>query len=386
VGAYLTIRIWTGPDSSSAWHGSGAESGLATDLITASGGTAVDAQGSCLLARFPAVQTAALAARRLQWAAQGFTESNDHPAEFCILVQSGEESSGELDEQAAWQAFEETSPGQILLSDAAAHALEPVPAFVVRPASRGSLRELAWRAPGNQTTREADEAAVARFIGLYNRAEASADGSGNTVTLAAVDQAQRVPISQDGMPGTARTSTSFKLVFWIGGVVAAAILVVVAVGYFNRKAPTEAAGTPTAIPTPAASQIAASNPPPTRAQPPQAPPAQTEAAPAPPALTRAQKKKLEKEKAQQADQQATATKPPEVDQSKKPDQPRGDCQYSMDELPDLLGRAENSRARHNYADARRKFTAVLACQPGNAQARGGVELVRQAQALEGSIQ
>ena len=386
VGAYLTVKLSSGPEheTSPDWRQSSDESCLATDLIATSGGASADTRGPYLLARFPNVQSAALAARRLQWASQGFSDTIDRPTEFCILLQSGEESTGEIDERSAWQVFEEAPSGQILLSQAAAKVLESVPAFLLEPGAHGDLSGLKWRAPDDRTNRRADEADIARLVALYNRSESPAES---------VDQANSIA-GQAPSTGSAsaglRPALNRKTVFWIGGVAAAAILAVSAVLFLGHQTPvtTQAQdalnptaqadlGTSTAQGPATATQIPGSGQPPPQAH--EQSPAQ------PPVVDRsAHDKKHPKQPPAESAKAVTptTTEVVQVPESKKPEQPSASCQFSSDQIPSLLSQAENLRARSLYRDAQRKFNAVIACQPSNVAARDGLLEVKRAMETE----
>lgn len=388
VGAYLTVKISYGPEheASHAWQDSSVGSGLVVDLIATSGGAAVDTRGPCLLARFPAVQSAALAARRLQWASQGFTDTSDHPVQLCILLQSGEESAGEIDEQYVWQVFEQASPGEILLSGAAAKALEPVPAFVLESSTQENLRGLKWRASEEETTRQADESAIARFIALYNRSEITSEAGEGSASAAGVDQG-RESAGASIASGVRPPAPNRKMISIVAGIAAAAILAVGAVLILGHKTADVPQAVADVTKAPEASTAGSSTLPPqagteatqTSANPNLAAAETTTQKPTEP-TKKGKKDKLSQ--TQTATPDADVQKAPVVAEVKKPEQPRGDCEYTSDQIPGLLARAENSRVRRQYPDAKRKFAEVLACEPSNSKAKEGLELVKQAMATD----
>lgn len=388
VGAYLTVKVSYGAEHESpqAWHVSSVESGLVSDLIATSGGAAVETRGACLLARFPAVQSAALAARRLQWASQGFSDTSEHPVQLCILLQSGEESGGEIDERFVWQVFEEAHPGEILLSGAAAKALEPVPAFILEPSTHENLRGLKWRAPEDETTRPADEAAIARFIALYNRGEVTAEAGVVPASASGVDQG-REPAGVSDSSGLRPSALNRKTISIIAGLAAAAILAVAAVLILNHKAADVPQAQATDVPKaqPASNTVSSNVPPqvgtPVTQTPVSSVPATTQPAPQKEAAP-SNRKKDKHNQPQTAAPDTEVQKAPAVVEVKKPEQPRGDCEYTSDQIPGLLARAESSRVRRQYPDAKRKFAEVLACEPSNARAKEGMEQVKQAMATD----
>jgi serine/threonine-protein kinase len=61
-----------------------------------------------------------------------------------------------------------------------------------------------------------------------------------------------------------------------------------------------------------------------------------------------------------------------------PAQQASGCELSASDLPVRLNRADRNSAQGDYASAEREYLAVLACQPGNEQARIGLERTRKA--------
>ena len=90
-GTVLSIRLWTSKEDTgtdgSFWKSNAPSASLAMDLILASQGTPVTTEGRILVANFPAVQAAILAARRIQWALSGLSEvSNFDSTAAAILI------------------------------------------------------------------------------------------------------------------------------------------------------------------------------------------------------------------------------------------------------------------------------------------------------------
>jgi hypothetical protein len=286
------------------------------------------------------------------------------------------------------QLLEQAPGGRILVAEAAVRALEEIPGFVLKPAEENTpVRDLAWRAEESQTTRAADEQVVARFIELSGRTEYAA---------AAEAQIAAQPASEPEPWTTTEPERKSRTMLWVG-LAAVALIAIAAAFFFLRpkpevkkvavvEQPTTSSGTQTSSSdkstsgTPAgATSQAATN-------------ASGEGPAAP--LTKAQKRELERQqkKAQQAavakpakestPQPQTETQPP-VQESKQT-KVSGNCLYSSDLLPGLIARAENSRGRRQYKEARRMLQAVLACEPGNVKAKEELELVRQDEDTEGS--
>lgn len=393
-GAFLAVKIC--PEDQAApgfWDESTLECALARDLALASGGLPADPQGPYWVARFDTVQSAALAARRLQWGLQGFSESTAAHGVLTLLILSGEDVT-----RAGFDTrlLDEAAGARILVAESAARSLEEIPGLALRPAEdgqQGGARELTWRAADNRTTRDADEQALARFIEQNGRAVYPAEGTATEAggaAAVAVDVAQRY--ESEPPPRSRR-------MLWIG--LASAVVVAAVAGglYFQMGTGEKKTASVRREPSVAGPQTAPNPQPPqgpstTQATPTGgnvAPPANTGAEKSQPVLTRAQKReeqRKEKAQAQAAakDQTQPAPQPqPPPQDTKRPEPTRvtGGCQYAPDQIPGLIGLAENSRARRNYKDAQRKLQAVLNCEPGNARAREELELVRQAQAAEG---
>jgi len=85
-------------------------------------------------------------------------------------------------------------------------------------------------------------------------------------------------------------------------------------------------------------------------------------------------------------QPPTETKKPEQTAKKeKEDHQAGrECLIGMDQIPDQLAQGDHSLARGKYNDALRQYQAVLDCEPGNTQARAGLDRARAAKAAEGN--
>lgn len=389
------------PGAEIAWREGTPAGSLAVDLIAASGGVPVEMRGRLLVARFSAVHAACLTARRLQWAMQGLGGySPDAAVAVTALVQTGDDSTSDR-EGAALSELEKAAAGKILLGQRAGQVLEQEPGFATRNGGKGAL-ELVWRAPDEQTSRAADELAMARLNGenppIHNSGSerAAAPAAGDPQQLVSSDATRII-----AAPGLDRRSLEADeptprrpIARW--ALAAAAAIVLLTGGYYAFSHGAKASVTPGAAvnSAPPASQPiprAASTP----AVPPPSAPAVSAASQNPvgpdtsagsnPKLSRREKAKLEAQQAQAASRENTKPQP-----TAQPEAPKvvagGDCQYQPDQFPGLLARAENSRARGQYQDAKRKFTAVLACDRANSRAQEGLQQVLQAIKAEGSDQ
>lgn len=380
--AVLSVRVCTETGSAEIWDEASLECALARDLIQASGGIPTEVDGPVLTARFESIAAAALAARRLQWSAQGLSEHSRSYA-LSILIQSGEDVA-RAGHETALPEF--ASAGSILVSDSAARLLEDIPAFSVRSKENGAeFREMSWRAAPSQTTREADEQMLARMM----------EQNGRAAEAVSVAPSPEPEISVH--PETEESEEprrSSRTLLWVG---LAALLVAGAVaGFFFLRSGTDQQKIASAPPV---QQIPSANPAATEPGPattpsssPAALPADTSSAPASPGgksapqLTRKQQRELERKQKQQeqkaaptaqttAQQQAPQPKPPEVTK-----EPSGNCSISQDDYGRWLDMAERNRSRGDYKDAKRQVQTVLNCDRGNSAARQELDRITRAEA------
>lgn len=392
-GALLTLRLMSAGDGADvSWHEGSVVACLASDLIGASGGVTVEAQGPYLMARFAAVHPACIAARRLQWAMQGLAESQTSGRmAFSALVQSGEEASSDGD-TLAFATLEKASAGKILVAQRAGKVLEEAPGFATRSSAQGTT-EVLWRAPDDQVTRAADDRTIARFIReIHGASAAGADTASPPPTRTTLMAAPKVEKYSISMPESVPRRRNFA---WVFGLAAVAVLAAGAYFYYGKSsgAPrTESAANnvPHNPQSGGSEPGQGSSPVPTASQPqnPQTSSGssgQTGGAQTDRKLSKRERAKLQAQE-QGNNQPAEKEKPQPQPETPKIalDVPRGDCQYQQDQIPGLLARAENSRARGQYQDAKRKFAAVLACDRGNHRAEDGLQQVLQALRTEGS--
>jgi len=102
--ANLSLRLWTASGGAgltpSNWESESPAVCLTLDLIAASEGTVVARQGGDLVAAFPSLPSAIQAARRLQWAFQGFSEAESAQA---AAVAGGRGGFGPTGPTLAWR-------------------------------------------------------------------------------------------------------------------------------------------------------------------------------------------------------------------------------------------------------------------------------------------
>jgi hypothetical protein len=374
--AELSLRLCVGSDGaepdSSLWESDLPAVCLILDLIAASEGVIQASREGLLVAAFPTFQAAILTARRLQWAMQGFSEAEDQQAaSLALLVHAPDE------ERDASSLLETATPGAILLTEKASQPLENLPGLPLRAATGNGLRELEWRGPQSQSTRAFDEEILDRMIAEQGAQHSSpehpplpsdAERTENFATTVQTGNIVQLP------PKAARKSA-----WWLGGAAVAA-LALVAVGFYlfhgklfldpdrDQKQSAHQLAPPPAAPT--------SPPVEQGVQQQSAAPAQTtrsEAPAAAPAAKSAPKAAVKSPAAESMPEKMPAPRAAEPQSAKN-----SQCDLDPGQYAGEIDQASRNLARGKYADAKREFSAVLACDPGNARAREGLERARMA--------
>lgn len=401
--ARISVRLSNPASASEAsalslWEREDPAASLALDLIVASDGEPLSREGDVLVAGFTAFQPAILAARRLQWAVQGFSEAGDPPpACLAVLVYSTLDEPDQAAVGALSRSLAQAAAGAILLTEKAAQPLENLPGFPLQAAkvkgqSKGQqgkgLRELLWRAPEAQSTRAFDEQILSQLAGQQTGPAAPEQSLEQSPEQSLEQPVQPVPARPEADVPEELKQHSFALLreqprWMMGGAALAAVLIVVAVLAFHGKPKPAPAGT-------APSSTVASNAPLARTvQPPStgsanpvgSSPADSRASAATPPQTKADKKAAEAAK-KQAAEAATATQSNTVKQPVPPPPPpavkQGRCDLDSSQFSGQIDLAWKNLGRGRYGDAQREFGAVLACDPGNGRAREGLERARMA--------
>lgn len=388
AGAYLSARLWTsspgGERATLPWDSSDPAVALAMDLLTASEGVRADTGSGHPVVTFRSFQKAILAARRLQWAMQGYSESDGLPGlSAAILIHSAEDTPDPAAGGRMAEALQKAAPGQILLTQPASQPIENLPGYQLKNASKHGLRELLWRSPESQTTRSFDEPLLAQLIGDRDVEGYSGAQENPAPAPAYADAGQQVkaPTGEfaQGHQGSPAASGSKRLVWIVGGVCAAALAIGGVVMLTRSPAKPEAAPIQpaqtagTAAPGPAGPAHSSASQQSVKQNRTTPPAAGNQAPAAQPVAQRVE------ERAVVAPPQpaVVAPKPPEPQA-----QPRGRCDLDQSQIPGAIDQAEKSLARGKYADAQRQFGTVLACEPGNGRAREGLERVRRAREAE----
>ncbi len=396
--ACISVRIWpataTAESALSMVSSESPAVWLALDLIAASGGVPVASQGEALVAGFPSFQSAILAARRLQWAMQGFSEAGEQQAvSLAVLVHSPEDAPNQAAGGALLVPGEQAVPGEILLTEKARQGFENLPGLPMMAAPGDDLRELLWRCPDEQATSSSDEEVLSQLIEEQGARSLPPEEPHPTV------------ISDVGLAADAATSglESFQperprgRSRWVMAV-SAVTLVALAAGAFLYWSHQESAPAVEQSPAQTQTPVQTQTPPATTTNPPAAQGAQTPStSPAQPAkLTRAEAlaaakaAKNGKGAAKPAEQQAEEKPQPEKPPPEKPPPPRpqpeaqrGHCELEQSQVNGQVDLAWKNLGRGKYADAKREFAAALACDPGNSRAKDGLERARASTEADG---
>ncbi|MGA3161123.1 MAG: hypothetical protein ABSC77_07885 [Terracidiphilus sp.] len=391
--ANLSLRLWAASGAAeltpSSWESENPAVCLTLDFIAASEGAVVALQGGDLVAAFPSLPSAIQAARRLQWAFQGYSETeNAQTASLAILIHSPEDVPDQADSGNVvhlMEQIEQATPGMILLTEKASQPFERLPGFVLKAASGDGLRELLWRGPESQSNRSFDEEILTQLI----------EQQGSQTHPSELPDDQNADLSAtagteylDKRPSSAVRGKSRRL---IGGLLLAALVLVTAAILFlfreklnlvpaqlhpasvQTQAPVQS---PAAAQSPIASQPAAQGSPSSPAETANpSNPVSTET-PAPAKAAKNKQKGAIKPLETKAIETTQAPPPPKA--VEPPPAQRGKCDLEPSQYSGQIDQAERNLARGKYADAERQFSAVLACDPSNGRAKEGLERARMA--------
>ena len=386
--ACLSVRLWTASSDSeplpSLWENESPAACLILDQIAASEGIPASRQGEVLTATFPTFQTAVFAARRLQWAVQGFSEAERLQAtSLALLVHSSEEEHGETIAEDALHSLEQAAPGEILLTEKAGQPFDRLPGFPLQVASGDGLWELVWRAPESQSTRSYDEQILAQLIEQRGVDHPEHHEQPRAAEANYAGQAEADYMRE---PENARGISRGKMI----GIAVAALVVVGAVIFYFTPGKSN--------PAPAADQAQTQAQ--TQSQTVQQPAMAAQGGPAspsgsPPArLTKQERAEATAAARTQQNPAKAEVKPPPVAPAPERERPapkpaepppsransNGRCDVDPSQYGGLIDQAWKNLGRGKYNDAKRQFGAVLACDPGNSSARTGMERARMAAA------
>ena len=371
--ACISIRLWPASGTAaSALPFAGNETPavcLVLDLIAASGGVPVARRVDGLVAGFPSFQAAVLAARRLQWAVQGFSETGDPQAAcLAVLVHSPEDAGG----GDFLMPGDQAAPGEILLTEKASQLFENLPGFPLQPATGDGPRELLWRAPESQSTRAFDEQFLSQLVERQGVQSQPPEPLALPKAEFAANAGTRTLKQLGSVPAAWRSRRV------IGGVaVAAVVLVAAAVLYTSHgKANPASEQSQPQTQLPGQTAPAAANEP--EAQGGQSPQARTAHSAEVATQASARSAKNAPKGVAKGSEAQAAENPLPAKAAEPPSARGGRCDLEPSQYSGLIDQAWKNLGRGKYSDAKREFGAVLACDGGNARAREGMERARMA--------
>jgi hypothetical protein len=370
AGAVLSIRVCagkTGEIFNSAADGSTANC-LVSDVIRGSGGVPRPGRGRMLIADFPNVQEAVLAARRLQWALEGLAESEAcKEGAAAILVQSMDEASNE---GLVYRTLESAQAGKILLSRSVYGYVDGVPGLKLGGSSNEDWHDLSWRGgPDDSSSFAADERSV---LGLIRAAGREDPGSGKSNAPVArpgpapvkreireepkADAHETVIRPRSDREPPIEGSKKRPLILIAGALVICSVALAI---YFLRPKPLE----PDSVP-------AARQPAPTANQPelPKAPPTGLTPAPVPSqdALT-----------PQNPPPKPVPESPTGTQAGVPPPAPRGACEVNERNVEGILARADALMHDGQLSQAKANYLEVQGCASARGKAQAGLARVNQ---------
>jgi hypothetical protein len=339
---------------------------LAIDMLVASRGDVVQTNGKTLLVAFSDISTAILAARRLQWAFQGLSESDRFAGTaVAILIQSRQDLPGQPNDDSFRVPLEQAVPGQILLAQKASQLLDDLPGLATESTHDPALRELVWRRPDGESTIAADEQTLFRNIKGqgYGDPVLSADQTPEAWddSPAAADGLSSEPVQPDGPFRQSNAGRSWaalgnkRWIVWSGSAAALICAVTLTAIALHRQSHVPSAAQP-----PVLVQTTPNSPP--------APPSEPPATP----KTLAQAGTTSVKPAASSTPKAPPAKP-RVEAAKEPS---GSCELSAADAKKTLERAEKNLHNGKYADAKRGFQLILGCDGTSADAREGLLRVK----------
>lgn len=359
----------SGSPAAVSWASDSPASALAIDIITASGGAPDALQGITLPSRFFNPQSALLAARRLQWALEGITDTTRSAVTASIAIYSVEDPVA----ASAVSTLESLAPGQVLLSSQIGEAVHQLPGLVVNPSLNGTWRALQWQAQNAPASLAVDEQSVLGLIRGLGREDPCAPlpesahagqvpGVTRTTTMTA-----ETPVGLGRSVRESEAAQPFWKKPWIIVSAAGAVVVLVAalvipamVSGNHSKAPAADAAPKTVTPAAQSTNV------PNAAQ------------PTNPEKSHDQKPaKIGKQPRTEAKSTVAAEPPPQ-----KP--PAGSCNLTEGEIPRSLDRAQSLMYAGKLEAAQDAYQRLVGCPSVHDKAAEGLRLVRQRIAAQGS--
>ena len=390
--ACLSVRLWSDSGGSaparSLWENDSPAACLTLDLIAASEGLPTSRQGEVLVASFPTFQSAAMTARRLQWAMQGYAEAEEPKAtSLALLIHSTEEGAAETVAEDAFHSLAQAPSGSILLTEKASQPFDRLPGFPLQVAAGDGLWELAWGGSEGNFSRSEDEEFLTRFAPEQNLQEQAPQP-------AEPQAAEKADFTEDYRTGSQRkfSAEEPQKKSWgmIGGLALAAVVVVAVAIYLfagkSSKAPvadqTMAQTQPQAAPESTPESGPAASKESSAAETVQSKhPASQQAAPM--AKTPKNAPKPEAQPAQEPPQEKERPAPKPVEPPVQKASKDSRCDLDPSQYSGQIDQAWKNLGRGKYDAAKRQFGAVLACDSNNQKAREGLERARAAAEAEG---
>jgi hypothetical protein len=378
AGAVVFVRVWSNREGGQPRDSSkGLEPAvcLAVDLIAASGG-AVQQPGKSLFATFPDAPTAILAARRMQWAFQGFSEADGFAGTgIAALVYSSEDLSGKPASDSDALPLERATPGKVMLGQKVTELLRDLPGLATEPATDSVLSEFIWRS-SESGSGNADELTLFRNIKEQRRrtgehaAEESPPVPGESPEAVFAVSAELAE-PENPFPDTpaggffARLSNAHRLMLGGGAVVLACVVGFAAIALIRHPAaPIPASSISQAVSVPVVPQSAA-------------PQVQSTAAQSAPVATVRTPVKIETPAAKPAEAESSRDRAKKQHENAAKEVPAaGGCDVGAAGAKRTLDRANNSLHAGKFDEAEREFKSILGCEGASAQARVGLEEVR----------
>ncbi len=375
----LSLRLRTADSSGSgadvSWEADSPAAALCLDVLSASGGAPDPPQGAILPVKFLNLQSAILAARRVQWAIQGLAESSGAATGVAIAIHQVEDPVGE----SSTTALAAAAPTRILVSANIAQAMRQLPGFAIDQSGNEDWRSLEGRPADPRSDVSADEQSLLGLIRALGREDP---------VPPKVEAPASVPVAVPPVTGTyqppqglgrahaepepAPAPSRMKWLI-VGG--AAAVVVLVAALVIPRIVSGGHAGTPTQNPGQPPAQSSGATPPVTTPPP-------TPSNPAAPDKPHASKPAAKSVKPPKPGSSVDATT-----ESPAPPPPKpagGSCDLTEGEIPRSLSRAESLMYAGKLAEAQAAYQRVVGCPSAHDKALEGLQRVKQRMAAQGT--
>ena len=381
----LCVRLWNGTETGGgALNANAPAVCLVRDLILASQGQLSEPRGQLLVGTFSGIDSAILATRRLQWAMQGFSDSDKTGhTKAAILVYDADELSDPEFAGSVQLCLEQAVPGQILISSKSTNLLQNIPSLQMQAVPESALCELLWRNSAIPSDPSSDENALSAFI-KQNGLQDDAPPAPEPPALAPALDSKRTKAPGAYAPVVIQERSDFnepgafrrinpRLLFGAGG--GAVLLAVIAFFAFSHRGPAL-----NQVPEPGPAAVSPpqtdSGDSPATFRAPQDQPSisRNQSANTPPTTKRTIYPPLQKghNKTGGASDTAGETKAP----AQEPQVNRAGCDLEPSDIPKLLAQADQRRGAGDYDSATRQYNHVRACEPGNAKANEGLRLIR----------